>query len=60
MNGHYAVAWREGDMWVINVYGVGVTQAQTRDDVPRMAADLIDAFGYEPDDVTVHYVATAR
>jgi hypothetical protein len=60
VSGHYAVAWREGDMWVVNVYGVGVTQAHTRDDVPRMAADLIASLDYEPDDVVVHYVATAR
>jgi predicted XRE-type DNA-binding protein len=34
-------AWREGDWWVIDVEGVGATQARTLDRVDHMARSLV-------------------
>lgn len=49
-------AWREGDWWVIDVEGVGATQARTLDRVDHLArslvADLTGA-GYEAVTVSV-------
>lgn len=41
MSTHTARAYREGSSWVIDVEGVGVTQAATLDKVHHMARDLV-------------------
>jgi hypothetical protein len=49
-------AWREGDWWVIDVQGVGVTQARTLDKVDHMARSLVadmTGAGYETVTVSV-------
>ena len=38
-----ATAVCEGDYWVIDVPGVGTTQAGTVDDIEAMAVDLVTA-----------------
>jgi hypothetical protein len=38
-----ATAVCEGDYWVIDVPGIGTTQAGTVDDIERMAVDLVAA-----------------
>lgn len=67
MSEHTARAWREGTWWVVDVEGVGATQAKTLDKVDHMAralvADMLDE-PYEsvkvsvaidlPDDVSQH------
>jgi hypothetical protein len=67
---HTARAWREGTWWVVDVDGVGATQAKTLDRVDHMAralvADMLDE-PYEsvnvsvtidlPDDVSQHIAA---
>jgi hypothetical protein len=53
---HTARAWREGTWWVVDVDGVGATQAKTLDRVDHMAralvADMLDE-PYESVNVTV-------
>lgn len=34
-------AWREGDWWVVDVAGVGVTQARTLDKIDHIARSLV-------------------
>ncbi len=48
-----AKAYREGDWWVIDVDGVGVTQAKRLDQVEHMARDMI-ALMLDVDASTVH------
>jgi hypothetical protein len=43
MADYTATAICEGDHWVIDVPGVGTTQADTVDDIEEMAVDLITA-----------------
>ena len=43
MADYIATAIREGDYWVIDVEGVGTTQADSVDDIERMAVDLVTA-----------------
>ena len=43
MADYIATAIREGDYWVIDVPGVGSTQADTVDDIEEMAVDLVIA-----------------
>jgi hypothetical protein len=43
MAGYTATAIAEGDHWVIDVDGVGTTEADTVDDVQEMAVDLVVA-----------------
>jgi hypothetical protein len=43
MAGYTATAICEGDHWVIDVDGVGTTEAATVDDVQEMAVDLVVA-----------------
>jgi hypothetical protein len=43
MADYTATAIREGDIWVIDVPGVGTTHADTLDDVQEMAVDLVTA-----------------
>jgi hypothetical protein len=53
---HTARAWREGSWWVVDLEGVGATQARTLDKVDHMAraliADVLDE-PYESVRVTV-------
>jgi hypothetical protein len=54
MAGYTATAICEGDHWVIDVPGVGTTQADTVDDVEEMALDLVVAKTHsDPADVRV-------
>jgi hypothetical protein len=54
MAGYTATAICEGDHWVIDVPGVGTTQADTVDDVEEMALDLVVAMTHsDPADVRV-------
>ena len=54
MAGYTATAICEGDHWVIDVPDVGTTQAETVDDVERMAVDLVVAMTHTaPADVHV-------
>jgi hypothetical protein len=43
MTDYTATAICEGDHWVIDVPGVGTTQAETVDDLEDMAVDLVTA-----------------
>jgi hypothetical protein len=43
MADYTATAIREGDYWVIDVPGVGSTQADSIDDIEEMAVDLVIA-----------------
>jgi hypothetical protein len=43
MADYTATAICEGDYWVIDVPGVGTTQADTLDDVEKTAVDLVTA-----------------
>ncbi|WP_222267049.1 hypothetical protein [Modestobacter marinus] len=43
MAGYTATAICEGDHWVIDVDGVGTTEADTVDDIQEMAVDLVVA-----------------
>lgn len=43
MPDYTATAIREGDQWVIDVPGVGTTQADRIDDIEKMAVDLVTA-----------------
>lgn len=45
MTDYKATARREDDLWVIEVNGVGVTQAEDITDAWAMAEDLIAAMG---------------
>ena len=50
-----ATAICEGDHWVIDVPGVGTTDADSVDDVEKMAVDLVAAMTHTaPRDVRVH------
>jgi hypothetical protein len=54
MTGYTATAICEGDYWVIDVPGVGTTQADTVDDIEDMAVDLVTAMTHTaPKDVHV-------
>jgi hypothetical protein len=49
-----ATAICEGDHWVIDVPGVGTTQADSIDDIEEMAVDLVTAMTHTaPRDVHV-------
>ena len=49
-----ATAICEGDHWVIDVAGVGTTQAASVDDVEEMALDLVIAMTHKaPEEVHV-------
>jgi DNA-directed RNA polymerase specialized sigma subunit len=54
-----ATVSREGDWWVIDVQGVGVTQAKRLDQVDRMARDLVSLMEDVPADV-VQVAVTVR
>jgi hypothetical protein len=43
MADYTATAIREGDSWVIDVPGIGTTQADSIDDIEEMAVDLVTA-----------------
>ena len=43
MAGYTATAVCEGDHWVIDVPGVGTTQADSVEDIEKMAVDLVTA-----------------
>ena len=43
MADYTATAISEGDHWVIDVPGVGTTQADTMDELEEMAVDLVTA-----------------
>jgi hypothetical protein len=43
MADYTATAISEGDHWVIDVFGVGTTEAETVDDLEDMAVDLVTA-----------------
>jgi len=43
MSDYTATAVCEGDRWVIDVPGIGTTQADTVDDIEDMAVDLVAA-----------------
>ena len=52
-----ATAVREGDLWVIDVPGVGTTQADSIDDIEKVAVDLVlVTTDTAPDDVHVQVV----
>ena len=52
MADYTATAICEGDYWVIDVAGVGATQAGSIDDIEEMAVDLITAMTHTaPTDV---------
>jgi hypothetical protein len=54
MADYTATAIREGDYWVIDVPGVGTTQADSIDDIENMAVDLVTAMTHTaPQDVHV-------
>jgi hypothetical protein len=51
---HTGRAWRESHWWVIDVAGIGVTQARTLDKVDHMARSLVaDLTGVAYETVTV-------
>jgi hypothetical protein len=43
MADYTAIAVSEGDHWVIDVPGVGTTEADSVDDLEQMAVDLVTA-----------------
>ena len=52
MPDYTATAICEGDYWVIDVQGVGTTQADTVDHIEEMALDLVTAMTHtSPQDV---------
>jgi hypothetical protein len=54
MSDYTATAICEGDYWVIDVQGVGTTQAESVDDIEEMAIDLVTAMTHTaPQDVHV-------
>jgi hypothetical protein len=54
MSDYTATAICEGDYWVIDVEGVGTTQADSVDDIEEMAVDLVTAMTHTaPGDVHV-------
>ena len=54
MTDYTATAISEGDYWVIDVQGVGTTQADSVDDLEQMAVDLVTAMTHTaPQDVHV-------
>lgn len=54
MSSYRATVHREGDWWVIDVDGIGVTQAKRLDKVEHMARDLVASLRDVPvDDVAV-------
>ena len=54
MADYTAIAVSEGDHWVIDVPGVGTTQADSIDDLEQMAVDLVTAMTHTaPQDVHV-------
>jgi hypothetical protein len=54
MADYTATAISEGDHWVIDVDGVGTTQADSVDDIEGMAVDLVVALTHTaPDEVHV-------
>jgi len=55
MSDYTATAVCEGDYWVIDIPGVGTTQAGTVDDIENMAVDLVTAITHTArQDVHVH------
>ena len=55
MADYIATAICEGDHWIIDVDGVGTTQADSIDDIDEMAVDLVSAMTHTaPRDVHVH------
>ena len=55
MADYTATAICEGDHWVIDVPGVGTTQADTVDDLEQSAVTLVTAMTHTtPQDVRVH------
>jgi hypothetical protein len=54
MADYTATAIAEGDHWVIDVPGVGTTEADSIDDIEDMAVDLVIAMTHTaPEDVRV-------
>ena len=54
MASYTATAICEGDHWVIDVPGVGTTQAESVDDIEEMALDLVVAMTHtDPQEVHV-------
>jgi hypothetical protein len=54
MASYTATAICEGDHWVIDVPGVGTTQADSVDDIERMALDLVVAMTHTaPEEVQI-------
>jgi hypothetical protein len=54
MTDYTATAICEGDHWVIDVPGVGTTQADSVDDLEEMAVDLVIAMTHTaPEEVRV-------
>ena len=54
MANYVATAIAEGDHWVIDVAGIGTTQADSVDDLEEMAVDLVTAMTHTaPQDVHV-------
>jgi hypothetical protein len=54
MADYTATAIAEGDHWVIDVPGVGTTQADSIDDLDEMALDLVVAMTHTaPEDVHI-------
>jgi hypothetical protein len=54
MADYTAIAVSEGDHWVIDVPGVGTTEADSVDDLEQMAIDLVTARTHTaPQDVHV-------
>jgi hypothetical protein len=54
MSEYHGRAWREGEWWVIDVDGVGATQARTLDKIDHMARSLVaDLTGVPYESVTV-------
>ena len=54
MADYTATAICEGDYWVVDVSGVGTTQADSVDDIEEMAVDLVTAMTHTaPKDVRV-------
>ena len=57
MTDYTATAICEGDHWVIDVPGIGTTQADSVDDLEEMALDLVIAITHTaPEEVRVRVV----
>jgi hypothetical protein len=55
MADYIATAICEGDHWIIDVDGVGTTQADSIDDIDEMAVDLVSAMTHTSrQDVHIH------